>query len=948
MKYFKLIAKIFAVLALVFAMGLGALIWRIQHAPLDLKFLLSYWQTKDAVVKVDSIQLEKSAFYRIPQINIQNLRYTTPDVEVTCQNIRGHWKIWNVLAGNFSLSSLILFKPKIIIRLKDTAEKTSTTECLTESLNVLQGLPFSNLTVTEGELVVIPADPATPCITVGQLNLTIEHRIRLSNLELQGRLFNRIPITGTGHFHHRTLNAHALLHLKEVTAQDFAAYTAPVKDYLPLFGKETLNMEASVHLGAKTETTLSWNPIHKPGHKFSAQLVQAPLQPLELVFTLPSLDVSALPAQWPATLAPEVRTWILENIPHGEITSTEIKVSLSPGTHEVTKVQGTTHLQNAIVKVWDRLSPLQVDSATFTFDQDNLSVLLHRGTLEGLPLENGKIILSNGMENIHIHTSTKGQVPNIFKLLDTLKIEHPLVTLETKGTSNLNIEIGFPLQDPMDLKLNIHGDLKHTAGTLKLRNQLFPFTHGEFNLGFSNEVFSLRGNTLVQNKPIQLSLRKEKPMDPQSIMTYDIQGHADSKIAQSFVPVWLQDTFKEGVIAFHIISSLTPEHEEITKLAANLKMVRLNIAPLGWKKLRNADATLQLEMRTKDTSLFIPKIQIESPTLNIHGDLQLKNGTVENVNINATVKNKQQLKISTQRTPKGLLLFSVSSNFLDARPLIKYYLDDKSLASSEESPSPYQLDLEIRNIILENGVQVPLLKGKIMDSGPQLTFMDITANTTKGGELSLSLKPKDTNSVLEIKASKFDEFMRGLNLHQKVIMETIDLTATRPLKQLDKPYEGKMVVEKIHVYNAPFMGHFLSILSLESLISQLSGKGLLFVLGEVEFGFAQKKFTIHRSAITSTALGLSFEGVVDLKNKILNLRGAAVPINVLNKFIGNIPVIGTLLTGGDKDNGVFSSSYKITGSFDNPDVSSNPLGIVVPGVIKKIFGGLTGTNAKPT
>jgi hypothetical protein len=235
-----------------------------------------------------------------------------------------------------------------------------------------------------------------------------------------------------------------------------------------------------------------------------------------------------------------------------------------------------------------------------------------------------------------------------------------------------------------------------------------------------------------------------------------------------------------------------------------------------------------------------------------------------------------------------------------------------------------------------------------MDSGPGFTYIDVTANTNKGGQLSINLKPKDKQSLLQIKSSKFDEFMRGLNWHQKVTIEKIDLTATRPLKQMDKPYEGKIMVEKIHMYNAPFIGRILSIMSLESLVSQLRGQGLLFVIGEAEFSFLHKKLRIQRSAITITAIGLSFEGGIDFKNKLLNLEGAAVPVNILNKMIGNIPLLGTILTGGDKDKGVFSSSYKITGSFDNLDIKSNPLGVIVPNMIKKIFGGLTGTNAKPT
>lgn len=943
MKYFKLIAKIFAVFALVFSIGLGALIWRVHHAPLDLEFLLSYLKTKDAIVTVDSIQLEKSTFYKIPQINIQNLQYKTPNTEITCRYIRGYWDIWNVLRGKLSLSSLMLFKPKIIIRLTDTPQETNPLE----SLKVLEGLPFSSLSIIDGELIVIPADSTLPPVTVTGLGLTLDHRNRLTNWDLTGLLFDRIPLKGTGHFHHNTLNAQTSLDVQEMRAQDVAAYTKSVQNYLPLFGTKAWNMHATLHSNAKTEGTITWSPPGKADHEFSANFAQTPLQPLELIFKLPLLNVNDLPQQWPETLAPAVRNWILKNIPKGDIFHTEIHMSLAPSTHEVKNIKGTTSLKDAQVKVWDRLSLLQVDQADFTFDPENLSIVLHKGMMEDLPLEKSKIVLSKGLEHIQINTSTKAEAQSAFKLLDKLAITHPLVTSKTKGMANLDIDLGFAFQDPKNLQINVRGDLKHAAGSVKVSNKTFTFSNGEFNLGFSNEAFFLKGQTILEHKPIQLSLHTANPMDPQSRLTYDIHGQADSKVAKVFLPPWLQNVFKDGIIGLNISSTINSDQEEVLDLEANLKMVALNIAPLGWEKLRNADGYLKLEMRSKDKMVNIPHLHLESPGLILDGNLEFKDTSIENLNLKASVKNNQQLRISTQRTNKGLV-FSIFSNFLDARPLLKYYFEDTPKPASEESPMAYQLDLDMRNILLENGIKIPLFKGNIMDSGPGFTYIDLTANTTKGGQFAINLKPKGNQSILTIKASKFDEFLRGLDWHKKVTIERIDLTATRPLKQIDKPYEGKILVENVRLHNAPLIGHILSIMSLESLVSQMSGKGLLFVIGEAEFNFLQKTLKIHRSAITSTALGLSFQGDMDFKNKLLNLDGAAVPVNVLNKMIGNIPLLGKILTGGDKDKGVFSSSYKITGSFDNPDVKSNPLGIVVPNGIKKIFGGLMGSNAKST
>jgi hypothetical protein len=61
-----------------------------------------------------------------------------------------------------------------------------------------------------------------------------------------------------------------------------------------------------------------------------------------------------------------------------------------------------------------------------------------------------------------------------------------------------------------------------------------------------------------------------------------------------------------------------------------------------------------------------------------------------------------------------------------------------------------------------------------------------------------------------------------------------------------------------------------------------------------------------------------------------------VPAYALNSVIGNIPVIGSLLLGGEGQ-GLFAANYRVTGSAADPEVSVNPLSALAPGFLRRLF-----------
>jgi hypothetical protein len=77
-------------------------------------------------------------------------------------------------------------------------------------------------------------------------------------------------------------------------------------------------------------------------------------------------------------------------------------------------------------------------------------------------------------------------------------------------------------------------------------------------------------------------------------------------------------------------------------------------------------------------------------------------------------------------------------------------------------------------------------------------------------------------------------------------------------------------------------------------------------------------------------------GRLELGAKSLDLQGTIVPAYTLNSIIGNVPVLGSLLLGGEGQ-GLFAATYRATGSVTDPQISVNPLSALTPGFLRRLL-----------
>ena len=92
------------------------------------------------------------------------------------------------------------------------------------------------------------------------------------------------------------------------------------------------------------------------------------------------------------------------------------------------------------------------------------------------------------------------------------------------------------------------------------------------------------------------------------------------------------------------------------------------------------------------------------------------------------------------------------------------------------------------------------------------------------------------------------------------------------------------------------------------------------------------------------AIGATADGYIDRPKDQVALKGSLVPAYGLNSVLGNIPLLGDVLVS-KKGEGIFGVTYSATGNADQPKIDVNPLSVLTPGILRRIFEGHMPTAA---
>jgi len=109
-----------------------------------------------------------------------------------------------------------------------------------------------------------------------------------------------------------------------------------------------------------------------------------------------------------------------------------------------------------------------------------------------------------------------------------------------------------------------------------------------------------------------------------------------------------------------------------------------------------------------------------------------------------------------------------------------------------------------------------------------------------------------------------------------------------------------------------------------------------FARMRAEFTRAAGKLSVRDGVVWGPAMGATLEGQFDYLHDDVRLRGTFIPAYALNNFLARVPIIGTIIGGGQNE-GIFGMTYEVVGPPGNATLRVMPMSVFAPGIFRKMF-----------
>lgn len=358
-------------------------------------------------------------------------------------------------------------------------------------------------------------------------------------------------------------------------------------------------------------------------------------------------------------------------------------------------------------------------------------------------------------------------------------------------------------------------------------------------------------------------------------------------------------------------------------LQSDLAGLGLSLPWIGWALPESREGRLEVAGALGEPPR-IDRLSLEADGLELAGQVSLaEGGTLERAEfINVRVEDWLNAQVALiGRGPQTAPEVRVSDGWIDLRRTSAAGVGD---ASGGEAGNGGPLILSLDRLQVSDGISLSGFEGQFSTArGLDGTF---TGSVNGAAQVTGRVVPQDGRSAFRIQSADAGAVFAATGLLKQARRGAMDLT----LLPVGAPgtYDGRLKVRDVWLRNAPAMAALLNAVSVVGVLEQLSGNGLLFGEVDARFRLTPSQVMVQSSSAVGASLGLSMDGLYDLKSGRMNMQGVISPFYMFN-------AIGSVLTR--KGEGLIGFNYRMRGTAENPRVQVNPLSIFTPGMFREIF-----------
>lgn len=672
-----------------------------------------------------------------------------------------------------------------------------------------------------------------------------------------------------------------------------------------------------------------------------------------LKFSIKDLKQSQIKPLWPRALEGDnAEEWIVQKMSEGTFHDVVAVVELFALRGEegwdfgVEDALASFKFENMAVDYRPPMMPVKKakGSGSFKLAEEKLSVDIDDGMIGDMKVNDAELefvnIIEAGKGKADIRVKLEGPLKTGLEYLERepITLEHDFDLSKVKGNAKATINVNFPTTKDIkvaDVKVNAEGVMSDVTLPGVMKN--LTLTGGPLNFTVNDNQFVLKGNAKIQGRDAKIDYREFLNSEGQDYKSKVVAGLTVDNAMRDLMGINLSD-FLDGDAYVDATYTEYPGGKAEADLNVDLKPGLLFFKPLGYEKKPGeaGNATLKATLQNGELKTITglkatgPNLQIDNANFSFGAKNALSGGTIDSFAANETVA---KLKFDVVQ---GKYNITIDGSFFDLRPSLD---NDPAQAEVYDEP-PMQITMNVDRLRASDKDVLQHAKlGVDIDGEGHFNTLDLDA-TAGQGKVVIRYRPDETGKrVFRMEADDAGATLRAFGVYENIVGGRLDIYG-EPIKGYnDRNVKGLGTITDFKVVRAPTLARLLGMLSLPGVLSGLRGDGLTFTKLEADFDWVYRPkgslLVVKDGRTSGNSVGFTFDGTYDQAKSAIDVEGTMIPLSGVNKVIGNIPLIGDILTGGS--GGVFAATYSVKGDAKAPQVFVNPLSVLTPGILRRIL-----------
>lgn len=667
------------------------------------------------------------------------------------------------------------------------------------------------------------------------------------------------------------------------------------------------------------------------------------------------LDVEALPVDdvaryWPVSLVKPARDWIVSHISRGVITRGALAFNATFAELAANDIPLDNLTIDLDVSGWsivylNGMPPVTGIDAEVHIADDNLRIDASTGTHNGLTGERGVITMDtlNGEKGMLIGAEASGDLQRALELLaDPTLGFTALAELDPaaiRGRIDGRLEIVLPrlrgLQQK-EVRFRVAADLAELELLAGLRGYRVSDGNGTLVFDIGSALFD--GSLSLNGVPFEVAFRQVFQPGEAVQRTVQLRGTLDdSERAALDLP---DDIAMTGPVGVVLDLAQTGAGTMIWTAVADLAAAAIDYPLLDIDKQAGQPgrATLRL-VDDLGPVLHLESLDLDVGTTQVVGSGALRASDLAPLRLDLERLAFGRNAVAGALTVRedGVFDIRLSGGTADLEPM----LEDMTGSSGPTLP-PFHIEGVLDSVWLTDNDAATAVRIDGNYQNDRWESLAVTGTLNDASPTTLSIwrfSPQERR--FEYTAGSAGDAIRAVGLFDHAQGGTLEIRARIDDATPDRSASGAMRATDFTMTEAPILARLLSVASLGGLSNALTGDGLEFENALIPFEKHGDVLTISDGRAYGPGLGITIFGEVDLDSNELDLEGTIIPVYSLNAAFGEIPLIGYFLTGFEEGGGLFGFTYEVTGPREAAEVSVDPLSLLTPGILRRLFSAPT-------